>query len=128
MLVLFNFNFEADELVLASWGRVDFYCYHKDVLVLMEVEKGQKHPNTNVLKLWPFLEENPDQKILLIHVIRPDNRAPKNRLALCEFTGEKLEVIFKGQFAYQFVKGNPVDNPNLNEEIKKKLEGIRKSR
>ena len=118
----FNFDFELDELNLNGWGRVDFFSYYKNILVLMEVEKGQKHPNTNVLKLWPYLEENPGQKILLIHVIRSDNQAPKNRLALCEFTGEKLEKMFKGRFAYKYIKGNPSDNPKVNDEIRRKLD------
>ena len=121
----FNFDFETDEFDLDGWGRVDFYCYHENILVLMEVDgSGQKHPNTNVLKLWPYLEENPEQKILLIHVIRSDNKAPKNRLALCGFTGEKLENNFISRFAYQFINGNPWDNPKVNEEIKKKLDSL----
>tara|TARA_Y100000591_G_C21502163_1_gene530483 strand:+ start:164 stop:568 length:405 start_codon:yes stop_codon:yes gene_type:complete len=117
----FEFNLESHELDLEGWGRVDFYAYHNDILVLIEVEKGQKHPNTNVLKLWPYIEENPDQKMFLIHVIRNENKAPKNRLALCDFTGKKLENIFPTQFSYMLIRGNPWDYPNTNEEIKKRL-------
>ncbi len=118
----FQFNFKKEEFRLDSWGSSDFYCYNGDVLVLLEVEKGQKHPNTNVLKVWPYLEQNEKEKILFIHVIRPENNAPKNRLGLCTFTGEKLEVIFKRRFAYVFINGNPWNIPEIQDKISKKLE------
>ena len=94
------FKFEAEEYGLSGWGEVDFYSEQDDVLILLEVEKGQKHPNTNVLKVWPFLEEYPEQKVLLIQIIRLENKAPKNRLKLCEFTGKKLEELFPNRFRY----------------------------
>lgn len=94
------FQFEEVELDLDGWGNVDFYCKHNGILVLLEVEKTQKHPNTNVLKLWPFLEKHTEQKVLLLHVIRPENKAPKNRLNLCDFAGKKLEEIYPDRFKY----------------------------
>jgi hypothetical protein len=94
------FDFVDEELSLDGWGDVDFYCAKDGILVLLEVEKNQKHPNTNVVKLWPFLEEYRKNKVLLIQVIRNDNKIPKNRLNLCDFIGNKLEQLFPNQFRY----------------------------
>ena len=88
------------EFKLNCWGKSDFYCYKNEILVLLEIEKGQKHPNTNVLKIWPYLEENLKQKILLIHLFRPENEASPNRVKLCDFTGSRLERLFSKRFAY----------------------------
>ncbi|MEH6536650.1 MAG: hypothetical protein V7719_09670 [Psychroserpens sp.] len=110
-------QFEPNELKLDKWGNVDFYFKKDNLFVLLEVEKGQKHPNTNVAKVWPYLEENPKIKILLIQIIRDENKAPKNRLALCDFLGQKLENVFPNRF--RFIKSNWSDN-NVN-EIKKSI-------
>ena len=61
-----NIEFEPNEFDLNGWGRVDFYSKEEnDTLIFVEVENsGQKHPNTNVLKIWPFLEENPSKKYM----------------------------------------------------------------
>ena len=119
-----NIEFEPNEFDLNGWGRVDFFLKGKnDTLIFVEVENsGQSHPNTNVLKLWPFLEENTSKKILLIHIILPQNKASKNRLKLCKFVGDKLEKLFKDRFRYIYIKGNPWDVSNLNEQIKKDIE------
>ncbi|MFV1883025.1 MAG: hypothetical protein ACMZ7B_00840 [Balneola sp.] len=115
------FTFERKEYSLEGWGEVDFYCYHDEVLVLIEIEKGQKHPNTNVLKLWPYLEDHPEQFVLLIQIIRPENKAPKNRVKLCQFTGIKLENLFKNRFRYIFVNQKVGDSMELESIIDKKL-------
>jgi len=116
------FKFETEELWLGGWGDVDFYCKQDNILVLLEVEKGQKHPNTNVLKVWPFLEKYPQQKVLLIQVIWSDNKAPKNRLNLCDFTGKKLEELFPTRFRYykcywpsDFQQHNKIINQKFSE-------------
>ena len=110
-------HFESSEFKLDKWGNVDFYYKKENLLVLLEVEKSQKHPNTNVAKVWPYLEENPNKKILLIQIIREENRAPKNRLALCDFLGDKMENVFPDRF--RFVKGNWADNKAI--EIRKSI-------
>jgi hypothetical protein len=95
------YDFQPKEFSLERWGSVDFYTKKDGVLMLLEVERGQKHPNINVLKLWPYLEENLHIKILLIHVFCiKEIKAPKNRIRLCSFLGEKLENIFPNRFRY----------------------------
>ena len=119
------YDFGPEELDLDGWGNVDFFCKHEDVLMLLEIEKGQKHPNTNVLKVWPFLNENPNQKILLIQIIRPENNAPKNRLKLCKYTGKKLEELYKGRFAYIYYNWHPDILDELKQKIEKKLDKLK---
>ena len=93
-------EFQLEEYKLGKWGNADFF-YKKDyLLVLLEVEKGQKHPNTNVIKLWPYLEDNPELKVLLIQIIRDENKAPKNRLALCKYFGKRMEQEFPDRFRF----------------------------
>lgn len=94
------FEFQTMEFSLNGWGNVDFYAKKNDVLILLEVESGQKHPNTNVVKLWPYLESETKAKIMFIHVFTPENNAPKNRLRLCNYIGNKLEDIFPDRFRY----------------------------
>ena len=122
-----NIEFEPNEFDLNGWGRVDFYSKgENDTLIFVEVENRQKHPQTNVLKIWPFLEENPSIKILLIHIILPQkikkHEPSKNRLKLCKFVGDKLEKLFNDRFRYIYIKGNPWDESSLNEQIKKDIE------
>ena len=56
-----NIKFENFEFKLDNWGEVDNYAIiEKNTYVFLECERGQKHPNTNVLKLYPYLEKNPE--------------------------------------------------------------------
>ena len=82
-------------------------------MILLECEKGQKHPNTNVLKVWPYLENNKNIKIILFQYFFKENKAPKNRVALCGFTGEKLENQFRNRF--QYVQLNDQIRDSLND-------------
>jgi hypothetical protein len=112
------------ELALEHWGNVDYYSKQGNVLVLLEIEKGQKHPNTNVLKVWPFLEENREIKILLIQIIHPENKAPKNRLQLCKFTGKKLEEIYPDRFKYLLFHWHPDILQEIKDRIKNKMDAL----
>ena len=118
------FQFESTEFALGRWGNVDYYSKQGNVLVLLEIEKGQKHPNTNVLKVWPFFEENREIKILLIQIIHPENRAPKNRLQLCKFTGKKLEEIYPDRFKYLRFLWHPDILQEIKERIKNKMDAL----
>jgi hypothetical protein len=120
-----SFDFQNEEFKLDEWGEVDFYANKNDVLILLEVEKGQKHPNTNVLKVWPFLEKHPSIKVLLIQIIRPENDAPKNRIALCKFTGRKLEELFPKRFGYVFYRWHPDLIVEIRSKINEKLNNLK---
>ena len=94
------YEFHFDELSLAGWGTVDFHAQERGVLILLEVENTQKHPNTNVTKIWPYLECELTKKILLIHVFTNKNTASPNRVKLCSFIGDKLESLYPDRFRY----------------------------
>ena len=117
-------DFESSELKLGKWGNVDFYSQHGNILVLLEVEKGQKHPSTNVIKVWPYLEENPDLKILLIQIVRQENNAPKNRIALCKYIGKKIESEFPKRFRFVFREWHNDLALEIKEQVQHKLKEL----
>jgi hypothetical protein len=99
-------TFSNEEFKLDKWGNVDNWCHLSyDTLILLECEKGQRHPTTNVLKLYPYLREYSKIHVVLFHYFFPENKAPKNRLALCNFLGEILETEFGIRFQYVPLKG-----------------------
>ena len=112
------------EYKLNGWGNADLYYFQEDILVLIEIEKGQKHPNTNVIKVWPYLEENPDKKILLIQLIHPNNKAPKNRLALCRFFALRMQEEFAPRFRYIQVNLSEVTSASLKANIDRKIKEL----
>lgn len=97
-----NIKFENHEFSLNGWGDVDNYVViDKNTFIFLECENAQKHPNTNVLKLFPYLEENPEISITLIHFFFKENKAPNNRLALCDFIADKMKTQFGDRFNYK---------------------------
>jgi len=112
------------EFTLDEWGNVDCFFLENEILILMEIEKGQKHPNTNVLKVWPYLEKYPNLKMVLIQLIHPANKAPKNRLKLCVFTGQKLEKLFPDRFRFIHRPWNPEYARAINGQIKNRIATI----
>ena len=115
-------SFSNYEFKLDSWGDVDNYCeLNNGDLLLLECEQGQKHPNTNVLKLYPYLEQHPKKRIVLIHYFFPENKSPKNRLALCDFIAKKMEILFNGRFQYVSLK---CEKSSLLEKLKEQKKGL----
>ncbi|KQT24156.1 hypothetical protein ASG22_09070 [Chryseobacterium sp. Leaf405] len=97
-----NIKFENYEFSLDGWGDVDNYAIiNENSYVFLECELGQKHPNTNVLKLYPYLEENQEISITLIHFFFSNSKPPKNRLKLCDFIAEKMKREFGDRFNYK---------------------------
>lgn len=102
-----NIKFENFEFKLDNWGEVDNYAIiEKNTYVFLECERGQKHPNTNVLKLYPYLEENPQISITLIHFFFKENKTPKNRIRLCNFVANKMKIDFGNRFNYKMITQN----------------------
>lgn len=96
-----NVKFNHEEFSLNGWGEVDDYAIvNENYFILLECENSQKHPNTNVLKLFPFLEENSNLTIKLYHIFLKKNKAPKNRIKLCDFVAEKMKLNFGARFSY----------------------------
>jgi hypothetical protein len=98
----FPFPWNQKEYKLDHWGEVDFYAYHDDILVLLEVERSQTHPNTNVLQLWPYLFYNNDVKVLLLHVFVEGGKSikKKNRIKQGDFVAEQLVEMYVDRFRY----------------------------
>lgn len=96
-------------------GRADNYCIVNDWHVVIEMEFSQRHPEMNVMKAWPFLETNPNKKILLIQQLIDVKSVSPNRIKLCNWVAQKIEENMKGRF-YYFLLKNDLD--------KKTLEGI----
>ena len=86
------------------WGKPDRHLLlGRTSHLFLEVDTAQKHPNTNVVKYWPWLEENPDHHILLIQVFnkKPERKPPpENRRQLCEWYGRKIEAALHNRFRY----------------------------
>ena len=57
-------------LSLDGWGRADaHFLLASGIHVFIELETALKHPSTNVLKFWPWLESRSGTRELLIHAI-----------------------------------------------------------
>lgn len=95
-------SFKGSKHKLDSWGEADDWTILPDGrLLLLEVETNQKHPNTNVLKVWPYLEAHPDTSILLVQVFFP--RSPglrSSRGRLCTWLGDRLQGQYPHRFRY----------------------------
>jgi hypothetical protein len=98
-----NLRFEDKRQPVDQWGHADgLAILPNGVSLVLEVEAKQKHPTTNVLKYWPYLENHEDRRIVLGHCFFPDSpglASSRGKLAL--WLGERLEQIFEGRFFYQ---------------------------
>src|SRR5690606_6746903 len=102
-----NIKFENYEFRLNGWGDVDNYAkIGENSYVFLECEFSQKHPNTNVLKLYPFLEENSDVNVTLIHFFFKENATPPNRRKLCVYIADKMNKEFGNRFNYKMITQN----------------------
>jgi len=95
-------DFTGKQYKLNTWGQVDKWIELEDnIHVFIEIETKQKHPNTNVMKLWPYLEENSEIRIFLIQTFFPNSPGMKsNRGRLGEWIAEKLKQLFPKRFEY----------------------------
>ena len=74
-------------LPVGDWSFSDCRCeLGAGRSIFVEVERGQKHPQTNVLEYWPWLEQDPTQRILLIHLFDRN----RSRRELTAWTAEKM--------------------------------------
>lgn len=122
-----HLQFNDTKFPLDGWGEVDNWIeLDKGVYVFLEVETNQNHPNTNVLKLWPYLDKNKDIRIFLIQTYFPTSRGlTSNRGKLGEWTADKLKHILGNRFDY---KKLVIDGNNDKEELqtlKSKLTSFR---
>lgn len=99
-------------------GRADNHCFKEDWLIVFEMEFSQRHPEMNVMKVWPYLESNPKSRILMIqHLIDEDSVSP-NRIKLCKWIASKMEGQLKGRFYYALLIND------LNEKSLKDIKAL----
>jgi hypothetical protein len=107
-----------------KWGEVDKVskvCPNK--YVFLEVEEGQTHPDTNVLKVWPYLQENRRVRIFLIQVFLPKclNKS-KSRVLLSEWTACEIEKRFPRAFQYwRIAISGDINKINKSRSLKKQF-------
>lgn len=120
-------NFDVCARQLGTWGRADrcvVLTPHR--WLLLEVEGTQKHPNTNVLKVWPYLEEHPELSIALIHVFAetaPNLQSNRGRLA--QWLARRMESQFGGRFEYHRVLINGAGGAVSLESLRQSLASFR---
>lgn len=96
-------QFQDECLHLKNWGSVDKCALlGPNHYLVLEAEDGQKHPCTNVLKLWPYLETRPEVSVILVHVFFQDGkRRDSSRGRLGPFVGQKMTNALEGRFQYR---------------------------
>jgi len=74
----------------------------------MEVELAQKHPCTNVGKYWPWLVENPSERIVLVQVffdrtagLGKSDGLGTSRDKLGQWLAKRMEHELSGRFYYR---------------------------
>lgn len=98
-------DFGTRKRSLDVWGQAD-RCIEirENAWVLLEIEGKQHHPNTNVLKLWPFLKERKHLTVLLIHAFE---KAGKNRVStrgrLAEWLANEMTKLLRSRFNHRVV-------------------------
>lgn len=95
-------RFASSSTLPAKWGRTDGEVQLSDsTILLLEVESTQKHPSTNVLKIWPLLETNNEVSILLVHAFFPDSPGlAGSRGELASWLAKKIETTIGNRFSY----------------------------
>jgi hypothetical protein len=92
-------TFINEEFSLGKWGETDNWCQvSHDRLILLECEKSQKHPNTNVLKIYPYLEEFPKVQIIFLHYFFLKIKLPKTAWLFAISLGKSLNMNLESDF------------------------------
>lgn len=78
--------------------RSDGLLTNNKVLLAIEVEFGQSHPDTNVGKYWLLAEHHQYAKIYLFHVYTPRFNSYGWRKRLGEFYARKMEAELPFQY------------------------------
>ena len=94
------------------------------VLVAVEVEAGQVHPDTNVGKYWLlYAEHRQYQRIILFHVYTPDCRS-KGRKKLGEFYAKQMKGKVPLDYIQRDFHDTTKDYQAVLAEIKAEIETV----
>lgn len=118
--LILNVQFENTKYRLDEWGFVDNWSkIDEDCYLFLEVETSQKHPCTNVLKLWPFLEFHKSKRIFLIQSFFSNSPSlSSNRGKLSVWTGKKLEYYYPNNFKYLRIVFDEMDDKDNLSHLK----------
>jgi hypothetical protein len=84
-------------IAVGQWSYADCrHAFTADRCVFIEVERAQKHPTTNVVKYWPWLEDDVSRTMILIHLFDRNT----SRRSLARWLGVKMETELAGRFRY----------------------------
>jgi len=113
-------EFKSTGLNLDTWGRVDSWAeVDFGCKLILEVESDQGHPTTNVLKIWPYIEENQEACVILAHVFRIGGRSESgSRARLAAWLGNRLEKELEGRFFYRRLLWSPPSDLQGLEELR----------
>lgn len=76
----------------SSGFRADGLLTNGDVLLALEIEVKQTHPDTNVGKYWLLSQHKEYEKVILFHVYTPAYNSYGWRKTLGEFYASKMEI------------------------------------
>ena len=114
------------ELVLGSWGRADLAGHVVDqAVVAVEVERSQRHPNTNVLKYWPWMDEDRRRRVFLVQVFDRASANDSSRQRLATWVGARMERELGGRFAHVTVRRGSVDEEDQLRQAASRFEAWR---
>lgn len=85
-----------------KWGKADDYAeVGSNCILILEVEQGQNHPHTNVLKLWPLLQCEKNIEVILAQVFFQDSKGTKgSRRLLHDWIVETMRKKMTKRFKY----------------------------
>lgn len=85
------------EYPLALGCRADYgFQIDEQRFLFVEIEVGQTHPQTNVVKYWPWLDESEQREVLLVQLFYGNTR----RRRLTAWLGKRLGNVFGGRLIY----------------------------
>ena len=85
-----------------EWGEADDHVFlTANRLLILEVERNQRHPGTNVLKIWPQLHRRRRLNIMLVHAFIEGSKAMNgSRKLLNDWISDRLEKEYWRRFKY----------------------------
>lgn len=115
-----NLEFEDKKYLLDQWGEVDNWCkLGENCFLFIEVETSQKHPCTNVLKIWPSLESKKTFRIFLIQTFfsySPGLYSNRGKLSL--WTGAQFENLYPNRFRYRRIVFDEISDDKFYKDLK----------
>jgi hypothetical protein len=105
----------------SSGFRADGLLTNGNVLLALEVEVKQTHPDTNVGKYWLLSEHQQYEKVILFHVYTPAYNSYGWRKTLGEFYASKMTLEIPFEYHVLDLR-NAINIESAFEEVTKQLE------